>query len=117
MVVGVCIPRPVDLERAGGVAATRVAQVRRDAAVLPLELLDRVKRRTAGEAGDRRVQSSAGNEQKREAGTGLLEVDANSAFFVKGDSCSSLPSLLSKHARRCGHRRRRGAGNKWVLGV
>src|SRR6478736_4471615 len=76
MVVGVCIPRPVDLERAGGVAATGVAQVRRDAAVLPLELLDRIKRRTAGEAGDRRVQSSAGNEQKRKAGTGLLEVDA-----------------------------------------
>jgi len=39
MVVGVCVPRPVDLERAGGVAATSVAQVRRDAAVLPLEVL------------------------------------------------------------------------------
>src|SRR5580765_6353492 len=103
MVVGVCIPRPVDLERAGGVAATSVAQVRRDAAVLPIELLDRVKRRTAGEAGDRRVQSSAGNEQKREAGTGLLEVDANSAFFVKGDSCCVLPSLLRKNPRRCSH--------------
>ena len=44
MVVGVRIPRPVDLERAGGLAAVGVAQVRRDAAVLALELLDRVER-------------------------------------------------------------------------
>jgi predicted NBD/HSP70 family sugar kinase len=45
MVVGVGIPGPVDLERAGGLAAVGVAQVRRDAAVLALELLDRVERR------------------------------------------------------------------------
>ena len=45
LVVGVGIPRPVDLERTGGLAAIGVAQVRRDAAVLPLELLDRVERR------------------------------------------------------------------------
>jgi len=43
MVIGICIPRPFDLERAGGLAAVGVAQVRRDAAVLSLELLDRVK--------------------------------------------------------------------------
>ena len=43
MVIGVGIPRPVDLERAGGLAAIGVAQVRRDAAVLSLELLDRVE--------------------------------------------------------------------------
>ena len=47
MVVGVGIPRPVDLERAGGLAAIGVAQVRRDAAVLALELLDRVEGRAA----------------------------------------------------------------------
>ena len=45
LVVGVGVPGPVDLERAGGLAAVGVAQVRRDAAVLALELLDRVERR------------------------------------------------------------------------
>ena len=45
VVVGVGVPRPVDLERAGGLAAVGVAQVRRDAAVLALELLDRVEGR------------------------------------------------------------------------
>jgi hypothetical protein len=39
-VVGVCVPGPVDLERAGGLAAVGVAQVCRDTAVLVLELLD-----------------------------------------------------------------------------
>jgi hypothetical protein len=43
MVIGICIPRPVDLERARGVAAIGVAQVRRDEALRSLELLDRVK--------------------------------------------------------------------------
>ena len=51
MVVGVGIPRPVDLERAGGLAAVGVAQVRRDAAVLSLELLDRVEGIAAVQAG------------------------------------------------------------------
>src|SRR5215831_18017466 len=112
MVVGVCIPRPVDLERAGGLAVIGIAQVRRDAAVLSLELLDRVKG-AACQGGNRRVQSPTGNEQQREAGTGLLKVDANGAFFV--EACgSSLRSLLSKHARRCGHRRRRGAGCQYI---
>ena len=45
VVVGVGVPRPVDLERAGGLAAIGVAQVRRDAAVLALELLHGVERR------------------------------------------------------------------------
>src|ERR1035437_7633479 len=57
---------------AGGLAAIGVAQVRRDAAVLSLELLDRVKGRALGEEGDGRVQSPAGDEQQREAGTGLF---------------------------------------------
>ena len=61
------------------------------------------------QAGDRRVQSAAGDEQQREAGAGLLVVDANGAFLVERHRRSSLPGLLSKHARRCGHRRRRGA--------
>src|SRR3989442_10875608 len=109
MSIAIGTPRPLALERAGGLAAVGVARVRRDAAVLSLELLDRVKRTAAGQAGDRRVQSPAGDEQQRKAGTGLLIVDANGAFFVEGHGRSSLPSLLSKHARRCGHGRRRGA--------
>src|SRR3984893_15024313 len=105
MVIGICIPRPVDLERAGGLAVGGVAQVRRDAAVLSLELLDRVKGTAAGQAGDRRVQSPAGDEQQREAGTGLLIADANGAFFVEGHGSSSLRSLPTKYPRRRGHRR------------
>jgi hypothetical protein len=38
MVVGVGVPGPVDLERAGGLPAIGVAQIRRDDAVLALEL-------------------------------------------------------------------------------
>src|SRR5207247_1548205 len=53
--------------------------------------------------------SPPGDEQQREPGTGLLIMDANGAFFVEGHGSSSLPGLLSKRARRCGHRRRRGA--------
>src|ERR1700687_1268755 len=51
------------------------------------------------EVRDRRVQSPAGDQQQREAGTGLLKVDANGAFLVEGRG-RSLPSLLCKHARR-----------------
>jgi hypothetical protein len=44
LVVCVHIPRPIDLQRTGGLPR-RIggAQVRRDAAILPFELLDRVK--------------------------------------------------------------------------
>jgi hypothetical protein len=44
VVVGERLPRPIDFYRTGGLAAGSVAQVRRDAAILPLELLDRVER-------------------------------------------------------------------------
>jgi hypothetical protein len=43
LVIGIGFPRPVDLDGAGGLAAGGVAQVRRDAAVFSLELLDRGK--------------------------------------------------------------------------
>jgi hypothetical protein len=56
MVIGVGIPRPIDLERAGGFAAIGVAQVREDAAVLSLELLDRIIRARRGSS--RRSSSS-----------------------------------------------------------
>src|SRR5262249_59551020 len=108
LVIGICIPWPVDLERPGGLAPNRVAQVRRDAAVLSLELLDRVEGR-AGQGGDRRVQSPASYDQQWEAGTGLLVLDADGAFFIEAHGSSSCCRLLSKHARCCGHRGRRGA--------
>jgi hypothetical protein len=47
LVVGVGVPRPVDLDRAGGLAGGSVAQVRRDAAILSLELLNGVEGRVA----------------------------------------------------------------------
>jgi len=106
MIVRVGIPRPVDLEWAGGLPVVGVAQVRRDAAVLALELRDRVKRIT--QRGDRRVQSSAGDQEQREAGTRLLVADADAAFFVEPHRGSCCPrALLSKRAG--GSQRRRGA--------
>ena len=43
LVVGVGVPRPIDFNRAGGLAGRGVAEVRGDAAILSLELLDRVE--------------------------------------------------------------------------
>src|SRR5215471_18922724 len=104
MVVGIGFPRPVHLDRTGGLAAGGVAQVRRDAAILSLEFLDRVERRVAGEEANSRVQSAAREQHQRKAGTGLLIVDAHGSFFVKL-ATSLLGWLLSNYARhggRCG---------------
>src|SRR6202008_4611093 len=60
----------------------RVAEVRRDAAVFALEVIDRLE--GVVEARDRRVQTSAGDEQQREARPVLLVVDADRAFFIEG---------------------------------
>jgi hypothetical protein len=79
VIVGVGVPRPVDLEWAGGLAAIGVAQIRRDDMVPALELLQRVEG-VVGKAGNRRVQPAAGDHQKWKAGAGLLIVDANIAF-------------------------------------
>src|SRR5215467_1382524 len=111
MIIGKGIPRTVGLDRAGGFAAIGVAQVRKDAAVLSLELLDRVEG-AGGQAGHPRVQSTAGDEQQRKAGTGLLIADANGAFFVEARASSSFPLVLSKPALRGGHRR--GARRQYV---
>src|SRR5262245_63857273 len=100
MVVGVGIPRPVDLEWAGGLATIGVTQIRENAAVLALELLDRIER-AGDQTGHPRVQRSAGDEQQRKAGTGLVIADADGASFVELGS-SALPCLLSKHLRRRG---------------
>src|SRR4029077_9937533 len=77
-----------------GLTAIGVAQIREDAAVFSLEFFDRIKRSAAHQAGDRRVQSPARDEQQREAGAGLLVLDANAAFFVERHGSSSLFSLL-----------------------
>src|SRR5271170_6457352 len=99
LVVGVGFPRPVDLDRASGLAAGGVAQVRCDAAILSFELLNRVEGRIAAEEGYGRVQSAAGKKHQRETGPGLLIVDANGAFFVELAS-SSIARLPSKGARQ-----------------
>ena len=105
MVIGIGIPRPIDLERAGGLTAIGVAHVREDAAVFSLELFDRIKRSAAFQAGDRRVQSPPGTSNNGKPGTGLLILNANGAFFVERHGSSSLFSLLTKHSPRCGHHR------------
>ena len=92
LVVGVGIPGAVDLERACGLAGWCVAQVEGDAAVFVAELLHGVEGRIfAGDPRDVRVQSAAGNQQQREAGTGLLIMDANGAFFEKAHGGLPLP--------------------------
>src|SRR5258708_24988835 len=76
LVVRVRIPRPVHLERPGRLAFNGVAQVRRDTAVLSLELLDGIEGRALDQVRDRRVQSSAGDQQQGEARAGLVIADA-----------------------------------------
>src|SRR5579864_4782221 len=107
LVVGVGFPRAVDLDRAGGLAAGGVAQVRCDAAILSLEFLNGVERRVAGEEGYGGVQSPAGKQHQRETGPGLFIVDTNGAFFVELAS-SSFALLLSKGSRQGGRCRGRG---------
>src|SRR5713226_6494692 len=108
LVVRVGFPRSVDLDRAGGLAARGVAQIRCDAAILSLELLNGVEGRVAGEEGYGGVQSPAGKQHQREAGPGLLIVDTNGAFYVELAS-SSFARLLSKCAWQGGRCRCRGA--------
>src|SRR5262245_48262340 len=98
LIVGIGFPRPIDLDRAGGLAVGGVAQVRRDATIFSLEFLDRIKGGVAGKEGNGRIQSSARKQQQREAGTGLLIVDANWASFVELAS-PSFARLLCKYAR------------------
>ena len=64
LVVGIGLPRPIDLDRAGGLAGGGVAQVRRDAAILSLELLDRVKGRVAREERDGRFNPPPGSSNR-----------------------------------------------------
>src|SRR6266851_65349 len=82
LVVGERVPRVAGRDRAGGLAATRVALVHRDAAEVPLERLRRVKHR-GGPIADPGVQAPAGGDQQWEAGADLLIADADVAFLVK----------------------------------
>src|SRR6266446_6154375 len=86
-------PRAVDCEWAGGLAAIGVAQIRRDNAVLALELLHRVEG-VVREARDRGVQPAAGDDQQREAGADLLIVDADVTLFVERHDSLSLHSVV-----------------------
>src|ERR1700676_351727 len=98
LVVGVGLPWPVDLDRAGGLAAGGVAQVRCDATILTLELLNGVEGRVATKEGYGGVHSPAGKQHQRETGPGLLIVDSNGNFFVELAS-SSCACLLGECAR------------------
>src|SRR5207245_669997 len=78
MVVGVGVPRPVDLERARGLTAIGIAQIRRDDAILALEGLHRVEGMVR-DAGDRRVQPAGGvlaNRLTEDPGTKVLLIEA-----------------------------------------
>src|SRR4051812_8161046 len=82
MVVGIGVPRPVDLKRSGGLAALGIAQIRRDNAKLAFELVKRVEG-VGREPRDRRVEPATGDDQQRKAGADLFVMDANVAFFVE----------------------------------
>ena len=82
VVVGVGVPWPVGLERARRLAAIGVAQIRCDDAIFVFELVKRIER-MCGEAGNRRVQPAARDDQQRKAGASLFVMDANIAFFVE----------------------------------
>jgi hypothetical protein len=86
---------------AQGCAAFGVAQVGSDA-MIPASNSCRIE----GRAGTGRPVISnsapAGDHQQRQAGTGLLEMDANATFSESPDLGSSLPSP-SANSRGCGH--------------
>ena len=98
VVVGVGVPRPIDLERAGGLAAIGVAQVGADAAELVLELRERVEGIAVVEQGGRRVQAAAGDEQQREARALFLVADADRPFLVEGRGRAAGSGLTERAA-------------------
>src|SRR5262249_21018588 len=53
LIVGIGLPRPVDLDGTNRLATGGIAQIRRDTTVFSLELLNRVERRVTGEEADR----------------------------------------------------------------
>src|SRR6516165_9415457 len=82
MVVGIGVPRPIDVKRTGGMAPFGVAQIGGDNAKLALELVEWVER-VRREPRDRRVEPAAGDHQQREARAGLFVMDANLASLIE----------------------------------
>src|SRR5262245_50438898 len=82
MVVGIGVPRPVDLKGPRGLATLGVAHIGRDHTKLALELVEWVER-MGREPRDRRVEPAAGDDQQRKAGAGLFVMDANLASFTE----------------------------------
>src|SRR5262245_50787351 len=107
LVVGVRLSRPVDFNRTGRLAGWRIAQVRRDAAVLAFEIADRIEGIPTLQSVNRRVQSAAGNQHEREAGPCLLVENANGPLFEEL-ARPHAARLLRKYARHRRQGRRRG---------
>ena len=93
LVVGEGVPRVLDRDRTGRLAAIGVALVHRDAAEIVLEFFHRVDHRGRPIA-DPRVQAAAGGDQQWEAGAGLLVADADVAFLVKRHGSFSFPRVV-----------------------
>src|SRR5205814_6162608 len=101
-VVGVGVPRPVDLDRPRRLAAIGVAQVEGDAAVLVLELGGGVEWRGGRvlRVGNRRVQPAAGNDQQRKTGADVFVINPHIAFFIERHGISLLSE---RHSRTSGN--------------
>src|SRR5262252_8099576 len=89
MVVGISVPRPIDLKRTGGLATLGVAQIGRDNAKLTLALVEWVER-VRREPRDRRVEPATGDHQQREARADLFVMDANLASLIEWHGFFSL---------------------------
>src|SRR5271169_4916126 len=100
MVVGIGVPRPIDLKRTGGLPTLGVAQVGCDNAKLALELVEWVEG-VRREPGDRRVEPAAGDHQQREARAGFFVMDANLASFIERHGFSPYRNLC-RHPRVTG---------------
>ena len=84
-------------------AARRVAQVGRDAAIVVSEFLHRVERRAlALVPGDRGVLSASGDDQQREAGADVLKANADVAFSIERSGAFPFSSGLRECVRRSG---------------
>ena len=89
LVVGECVPRILDRNRTGRLAAIGVALVHRDAVEVVFEFLHRVEH-CGRPIADPRVQAPAGGDQQRKAGAGLLVADADVAFLIERHGSLSL---------------------------
>src|SRR5215469_11389809 len=102
LVVGERVPRVLNRDRARRLAAIGISLVHRDAAEVVLERLRRVEDR-GWPVADPRIQATAGGDQKREAGAGLLVADTNVTLLVKRHSsapCSVMSADGVEHDHR-----------------